>query len=96
MTDASTDTAVPAAASTEGLGCIVVYRDHDNRSKAAIVTATSKSVRADEPVTAPEDGRVHLYVFSSSGHPYFKENVPAGDGPSTFTLSAELEAALIG
>lgn len=83
----------------QGLGSNVTYTDTDGRTKAAIITATVKSLPDTDQksgIPAPEPGHVHLHVFSFTGHQYAKYNVPLGEGPGTFSASLELEVALAG
>jgi hypothetical protein len=72
------------------VGQTVEYRDRDGRRKAAVVLATPESfgdefdARSGE--RAPEEGKVHLKVFSYTGRDYVKHNIAAGEGPYTYTL----------
>jgi hypothetical protein len=74
-----------------GLGTFVEYRDRDNRTKVALVTATSATVAEGDRVAAPQPGRAHLLIFSFSGSTYANHNVRPGDGPSTFDVPEGLE-----
>lgn len=77
-----------------GLGVFVEYRDRYNRTKTALVLATSATIDGTDEETgiaAPEPGHAHLAVFSFTGSFYAKHDVRPGDGPSTFTVPEGLE-----
>lgn len=62
-----------------------VYTSTDGFEKAAKIVGTPQSVKPGTDVPVPDEGRVHLLVFSPTGKTYTRTNVPEGTGPGTFT-----------
>ncbi len=67
------------------LGTPVTYRDSDGFEKLAFVTGTRKTVSKDGSATRPDKGAGSLFVVSLTGSTYHRANIPAGDGPRTFS-----------
>lgn len=66
-----------AKAKTVQVGQFVQYKGSKGYPKAALVVGTPDSVTEGKDLPVPQEGHLHLLVFSATGAVYLRHSVPS-------------------